>query len=512
MITLRKYQQEAINSVFNYFYQGNKGNPLVVAPTGSGKSIIIGGFCKQVMEQWGEQRILVVSHVKEILEQDYEKIKEMCPRVDIGLYSAGLGKKHIGKITVAGIQSIYNKPELFDSFDIIIVDEAHTIPHTREGRYHKFFEQVEVPVIGFTATPFRLGYGYLHLGDGAFFSDIVYTIPIKTLQDQGHLCLLTSKGTENRLDATGVKKQAGDFILKELSAAFDRDLITTNIVSELILYKELRKMWLVFAIDIKHAEHLANELNGEGIKTGVVHSKMEGDRAKVIQDFKDGGYQCLVSVAVLTTGFDAPGVDLIALLRPTTSPVLHIQIIGRGLRVSPEKENCLILDFAGNLMRNGAIDSPVIKTKGKGGGEAIMKECPHCAEIVHAAVRTCPSCLKPFVFKHNLQLQAGQEAVVTQENWFKVDTVDYEWFSGAKGIPMIMVYYQCGIRRFREPVCIEHRGYPRHKAQHWFSRRGGGTLPDKADIALPLCSALNIPSEILVNESGKYPEIKEQKF
>ena len=512
MITLRGYQQEANDAVFNYFYSGKRGNPLVVAPTGSGKSHMIGGFCKQVMNTWPDQKITIISHVKEILTQDYSTMREHLGNKAIGLYSAGLRSKTIKNITIAGIQSIYNKPELFDQTDLFIIDEAHTIPHTPGGQYHKFFSQVKKPVIGYTATPFRLGTGYLHLGKDAFFNDIVYTIPIRTLQDEGYLCKLTSKGTKKRLDASNMRKQAGDYLLKELSLAFDKEAITKDIITELLSYKELRKKWLIFAIDIAHAENITYQLLCAGIKTACVHSRMEGNRDGVIQDFKESEYQALVSVAVLTTGFDAPDVDLIALLRPTASPVLHVQIIGRGLRISPGKEDCLILDFAGNLLRNGPIDAPIIKIKGKGTGEAIMKECDACYEIVHAAVRICPCCGKPFVFRHKLTSKSSERKVLELAAWHPVDEVKYFNYVGSKNIPMLKVSYICGLRKFNEYVCFEHSGYAKHKAYHWWSRRSLKLPPDTAQQAVELSDTLKVPLKILVNEGGKFPIIQEQKF
>lgn len=512
MIKLRPYQAEAISAVFKYFYSGNKGNPLVVAPTGSGKSVMISGLCNTVQEKWPGQKILVISHVKEILDQNYIALKKHLKNTEIGLYSSGLKSKTIKNITIAGIQSIYNKPELFDQFNIIIVDEAHTIPHKKNGMYHRFFSQVRKPVIGFTATPFRLGAGYLHQGEGAFFSDIVYTIPIKKLQKLGHLCMLTAKGPKTRFDAKGMKKQAGDYVIKELSLAFDREAITKDIISELLQHRDSRKKWLLFAIDIEHSENITKELRLAGIRTACVHSKMEGDRDPIISGFKGNEYQALVSVAVLTTGFDAPMVDLVGLLRPTASPVLHVQIIGRGLRVHPGKKDCLILDFANNLKNNGPIDAPIIKVKGTGKGEAIMKECKNCYEIVHAAVRICPDCGTAFEFKHKLSATAHDNQVLSLEEWHNVEDVKYFRFVGSKKKPMLKVSYMCGLRRFNEYICLEHSGYAKHKAHHWWRRRSPKAPPETAQEALELSHTIKRPEAILVEEKRGYPNIKDQRF
>lgn len=510
MYTPRKYQTEAINSIFNYFYKGNKGNPLVVAPTGSGKSIIIAEFCKQVVTRWPGQKILVVSHVKEILVQNYEKIKEQVLNKKIGLFSAGLKSKSLGDITIAGIQSIADKPELFDAYNIIIVDECHTIPPGKKGRYHTFFKSVTKPVIGFTATPYRLGAGYLHIGEDAFFDDIVYTIEIKVLQEAGHLCRVSCKGTKESMSTEGIKKQAGDFALVELSLAFDRGEITKRIITELLIYKQLRKKWLLFTIDIDHCEHVAEELNAAGISAAAVHSRMTAPREIILEQFKKGVYQALVSVAVLTTGFDEPEVDLIGLLRPTSSPVLHVQIIGRGLRPFPGKEDCLVLDFAGNLLRNGPIDNPVVKVKGKGGGEPVMKMCPNCAELVYAAVRDCPVCKFHFIFQHHLQEKPDDNPVLSSINWYEVERVDYEYYVGQKMIPMLKVIYSCGetvFYSFSEYICVEHSGYAKYKADFWWKQRSEVPPPNTAIAAIEESDSLKRPKRIQVDESGKYNSI-----
>lgn len=534
MIIPRDYQKEGNDAIFYYFQSGNKGNPLVVAPTGSGKTIMISLFCYLVAKKWPNQKVLIISHVKEILRQDYTALKKHLKNTKIGLYSAGLKSKTISNITVAGIQSIYNKPELFDDTNIILVDEAHTVPFHKKGVYKDFFAAIpqHISVIGYTATPFRLGDGYLHLGESAFFDEIVYTIPIKKLQREGYLCKLTAKGTEKRLDSDGVKKLGGDFMVKELALAFDREAITKDIVGELLLYKEKRKKWLLFAIDIDHCEHVTEQLKAVGIFAACVHSKKpERENDSNIELFKSGYYQCLVSVAKLTTGFDVPEVDLIGLLRPTASPVLHVQIIGRGLRpvYAPDmpiltqkdrleailhgsKPNCLVLDFAGNLMRNGPIDAPVIKLKGKGGGEAIMKECPDCFEIVHAAVRTCPACDTPFQFRHKLSANSKDREVLSQEEWHPVTDISYSRYIGSRKIPMLKVTYECGLRSFSEYICLEHGGYAANKARHWWSVRSSGKQPLNSQHAVELSSELKVPSEILINEGGKYDTIKDRRF
>lgn len=511
------YQTEAVDAVFE-FLKYKKGDPLVVAPGGSGKTVMIAEFCRRTLERWPDRKILVLSDDKEILKQDYQTIKNQIPGVDIGLYSAGLDSRTIRQITVAGIQSVYNKPELLEEFYIIVVDECDKISYNKKSRYQILFKELKIRKIGFTATHFRLGTGYIHIGEDAPFSEIVYTIKMKTLQelDPPRLCKMFSKKTFKTFNASAIGKQNGDFILAELSLAFDKDAITKEIVEDLKKYKLLRKKWLVYAIDIEHCEHVCETLNEAGIRSRPVHSKTGVDRGSIIENFRDTeDYQALVSVGMLTTGVDIPGVDLIVLLRSTASARLHVQIIVRGARVSPEtgKEDCLVLDYAGNLKRNGPIDNPIIKLRGKGvGGEAIMKVCEQCDEIVHAAVRICPCCGAPFIFEHKLTAQADDDSVMVMKSWHKVDETYYKWYVGTKGIAMMMVFHRCGIRTFSQPFCIEHGGRVTYTAQHWWRRRSDHPVPTTATEAVDNSGTLKTPIEIFVDEGGKYNQITDHKF
>jgi len=515
MIQLRWYQDAALNSIFEYFRKvKGKLNPLVVAPTGSGKSFIIAGFCQHVRETWPEQRILILSHVKEILSQDLKAIKEFLPDENIGIWSAGLKSKDIKPITIASIQSAYNNIKTFqENFDIVLVDECHLIPHRGQGRYRTLLKALGKPTVGFTATPFRLGTGYLHIGEGSLFDQICYNITIKQLIEEGHLCKVTAKAPKERMDPEGIKKSGGDYVVKDLALRFDREEITRRIIDELVLYKNTRKKWLLFAVNIAHAEHIAALLCGAGVWAEAVHSKTK-NRTKILNQFKDNPLlQALVSVAVLTTGFDAPAVDLVGLLRPTSSPVLHVQIIGRGLRPFPGKENCLVLDFAGNLIRNGPIDAPQIRVAyGDGTGEPVMKECPECFEIVHAAVKICPCCNHEFQFQHNLNMEASGGSVLSEPEWFDVISVGYSEYFSKSGKWMLRVSYNCGVTTFNEYIAVEHGGYARYRAQHWWARRHEMPLPETAKEAYDISKTLVAPNRILVDYNGKYPEIKKQEF
>jgi len=517
------YQKLAVKSVFDYYAAGEKGNPLVVIPTGGGKTHVLAGICEGIVERWPNAVVVILSHVKEILEQDYNKLITHVDEELVAIYSSGLGRKEIGKFTIAGIQSIYKQAQLFkDKRVMFLVDEAHLIPPNGEGRYLTFFNSFKkAPIIGLTATPFRLGFGML-TNSGHLFDKIVYEAKIKDLIDRGYLCKLTSKAAKEQMDLTGVKVVGGDYSSKSLSEKLDRFGLTDTICSELAKYKQLRKHWLIFAIDIAHAEHVAELLNQKGVTTAFVHSKMRNsDRDLVIRLFKAGKIQALVNVEGLTTGFDYPEIDLVGLLRPTKSPVLHIQMIGRGLRKHKSKENSLILDFAGNLKRLGPIDKLDIKDiplKGKGVGQAPTKVCPECDEVVLLNAKECDACGHEFEQQTKLTPIASNASLFSDDKpkepkAYKVKNVYYHKHLKKDKPPSLKVtYVTANAKVFREWIFLEHAANLRVQAAKWWKFRTGHEAPITVDEALKLQDKLHKPLEITVDENGQYPKIKNYKF
>ena len=396
----------------------------------------------------------------------------------------------------------------------------HLIPPGDNTMYRRFFKGLNNPrYFGLTATPFRLGQGLIYGEKNSIFTDMIvdYTTRHKFVEliKDGYLCKLTSKATETEMDTTGIRTVGGDFDNKELSQKLDVKSITKKAVAEVIRKGHDRKKWLLFAIDIEHAEHIAEELADNGIPTMVVHSKMEFDRTTVLNHYKRGTFKAVVNVNVLTTGFDDPEIDLIALLRPTRSPVIHVQTIGRGLRIAEGKADCLVLDFAGNTARLGPINDITIKKKGKGreGGDPITKTCPSCYEIVAPAVRECPECGHKFEFKTALQATAGERDVITTKEpaWHNVTDVTYSIHRKVGSPNMVCVTYQCGLRAFKEYVCVEHKGYAGHRAKHWLTFRGMEDIQDSGWV-VDNSHMLTKPNRIRVDTSGRYAHIMDYSF
>lgn len=516
MFELRPYQLPIADKVFNYIKNNPGKHPLVALPTGAGKTVVLAEIIKEYLRRNTNGHVLVLSHVKEILQQNVEAIENHLS-CKVGIYSAGLDSKEVEQITVASIQSVYNKPELFQEFKFVVIDECHLIPVDGNTMYRKFFSGLNNPnYFGLTATPFRLGTGYIYGEEDSIFDDMLYDLTsmesFNKLVEDGYLCKLMIKATSHEFDLNGIKTVAGDFDLKGMSRAFDRDFITNACIKEIIKAGANYKKWLIFAIDIDHAEHIAEALIRTGIPTGVIHSKMDFDRDKVISDFKRGIYRAIVNVNVLTTGFNDPEIDLIAMLRPTKSPIIHVQTTGRGLRIADGKSHCLILDFAGNTERLGPINDVHVykKRKSTGEGEPITKRCPVCDHIHHPTVKVCDNCGHKFEFKVGLNMSSTNSEIIatSKSHWFDVSHVNYTIHKKHNSPDSVKVQYVCGLRYFNEFVFIEHPGYAGHRSKHWARFRG-----IEATTSQDLIQAeKKEPKRIRVDTKGKYPIIVDFEF
>ncbi len=517
----RWYQVEASDALaqdINFF------NPVIAIPTGGGKTVILGRFIYKFLEKNPLSRVLVLSHTKEILFQDWSTIKQFFPGIPIGLYSAGLKSKTVDKITVAGIQSAYKHPELFNDFDLVVVDEAHLISNKGSSMYRTFLDTLDKPkVCGMSATVFRKGTGYIYEGEDSLFNKLSYDLTsvenFNRLIDEGYLCPLISKRAELELDSTKVKTTAGDYNLKQLSQKCDREEITEQAVSEAIrIGKHNYKSWLVFAIDISHADHITEKFIAAGYKTRALHSKTNKDREEIIQQFKNKEIQILVSVGMITTGFDAPNIDLIVMLRPTKSPVLHIQMLGRGLRILEGKEHCLVLDFSGNIRRLGPINCvevPTKKKKGEAKGEPPVKECPVCHCYQFTMSRICDVCGHVFQFKIKLTGNADNKEVVmkTPDKWLMVDKVLYYIHPKAGRPDSLKVIYVHGGTTTQEFICLDHSGYAQHFAKNWVRHRWhDNSFPQTVASLYKNHAKLKVPTRILVDKTQKYDKIKNAEF
>ncbi|WP_225734468.1 DEAD/DEAH box helicase [Halomonas casei] len=383
---MRPYQKEAVRRVVVHF-RSSSDPALLVLPTGSGKSLVIAELARLA-----RGRVLVLAHVRELVEQNHAKYQAY--GLKAAIFSAGLKRKEADRQVVFGsVQSVVRNLERFSdaNFTLLVIDESHRVSLNEDASYRQVIEHLrqhnaELKILGLTATPYRLGQGFIYYrhhhgmvrgSEDSFFHDCVFEQPLRLMVKQGYLA------APKRLD---MAVEGYDFSALSLSASgiFPEEALnrvvagsraTPGIINEVIQRAHDRQGVMIFAATVAHAEEIMGYLPRleAALITGSTHSQ---DRAARINAFKARELKYLVNVAVLTTGFDAPHVDLIAILRPTESVSLYQQMVGRGLRLSPGKEDCLILDYAGNPWDVFAPE--VGEAKPDSDSEPVQVECPAC--------------------------------------------------------------------------------------------------------------------------------------
>jgi len=534
----RYYQKEALEAFQEYTANNHNSNPLIVLPTGTGKAYVQAMIVKWMLE-WDHTKILLLTHDQNLVQQNYDEFTTLMndQLIDAGIYCAGLKRKEYkNRITFASIQSVHKKSWSAIGFrDLILIDEAHLCPHKDEGIYRTFLNEMKkinknIVIGGLSATPWRMKGGMLTKGKTKIFNDICYEATIAELINPNHpknkdkkqyLCnvITPKKAMKSKVDLFGVHIRAGEYALDELDIAFNKDDLVERSVKEIIEYTQDRKHVLIFSVSIEHCERIAEAFNKFGQVVDFVHSKrtdIENQRA--LSDFKTGKIKYLVNVDKLTTGFNQKNIDCIAVLRSTKSTGLYVQIIGRGTRIDPSKEDCLILDFGNLITTHGPIDKIEIR-EGKDGNTEIgtmpEKTCPVCESLMALAVMECPDCGYIFPERDKHEDKASEADIISK--WKKpviydVSYVDYQVHSKAGSPDCLRVkYYVSDLLHYDEYVCPLHQGFAQKKAKRWLDQR----LPVER-LDEPLYSIEDIvknrdkiekPVQILVDTNGKYPQI-----
>lgn len=524
---LRFYQQEAIAACYDWMSSRETGNPCIVIPTGGGKTPVIATLCNDAVTRWNG-RIVVLTHVKELIEQTSGAISRMFPSLWSGVYSAGLKSRETRPpVIVAGIQSVSDKADQLGPRDMIIVDEAHLIPPEGYGRYRSFIDGMRnicphVRVVGLTATPYRTGTGWL-CGQDELLTEICYEISVKELIDRKYLSSLTSK-CGKVVDVSNLHVRKGEFVEAEA------ELLMLSIVNEacarIAAMTADRRSVLIFCAGIKHAETVLSVMRSiqkERVEL-ITGESLDFERKSFVRDFRNGALKYLVNVSVLTTGFDAPNVDAVCLLRPTVSPGLYYQMVGRGFRIAEGKSNCLILDFGNNIERHGPVDQIRPRGVNKGSGTAPLKVCPECASYVPLGVGQCPDC--GFVFdvsRHSKHESAPAEVEIIsgppkieEFEVFDVRYLVHKKKGWEPGMPMTLrvryktVSGKAGLDWWGcwqdEWVCPEHDGWSRQKFEQWWRARSNDPIPETADQACAMAQAGALASTLKITVETKFGE------
>ncbi|MFA6990478.1 MAG: DEAD/DEAH box helicase [Candidatus Babeliales bacterium] len=340
-VILRDYQEEALNSVIKDFQDGVH-HQLIVLPTASGKTFVMAAIAK-----YFNKRVLLVAHREELLLQAQDKIKLYWPEADIGICKAE--RKEYDHQIVIGSTQTCSRPRCLkqlkkNDFDILMIDETHHAPASTYQRIIKdlgFGGKTKKLLIGVTATPMRSDKKQL----GDFFDKIVYSKTAGELIQAGHLSPISGRRILTSFNLNKVHTRMGDFAVNELASVVNTKDRNKFIVDKFKEHCPTRKA-IVFCVDVKHCQDMAQTFNTQGIIAEPVWGNMDKDlRKRVLNSFSKANIQVVTSCGILTEGFDEPSIAAIVMARPTKSKGFYIQMAGRGLRKHPGKEDCLVLDF-----------------------------------------------------------------------------------------------------------------------------------------------------------------------
>jgi DNA repair protein RadD len=354
--TLRDYQDESVERSLDFLSSTSNENGLIIHPTGAGKSLIIANIVKRL-----NSTCLVFQPSRELLEQNYGKFCDYGFKPSI--YSASMGSREVGDITLATIGSVVKKAHLFKTVQYIICDECHLV-NSKGGMYHSLVNDIgHARVIGLTATPYRLvtdGYGgsilkFLTRTRPRIFSKVVHAVQNSTLFERGFLCPLEYRKV-GEFDRTRLKDNStgADYTDESVSnyqEAMDFKSLVVQTVQDLL--SEGRRHVLVFTRFVKEADFVATQIPNSAIVTSETGKK---ERREIVESFKSGSIPVVCNVGVLGIGFDFPELDCIVLARPTKSLGLYYQQVGRGVRTAAGKDNCLIVDMVEMVEQFGRVE------------------------------------------------------------------------------------------------------------------------------------------------------------
>ena len=525
----RAYQQEIEDAIFEFLFN-EKGNPVAASPGGTGKSYVMAKMIKRFVTEWPGTRVIQLAQDAKLLDQNSNELLHLWPTAPCGIYSAGLKQRDTrSSIIFAGIQSCAKRAAEFGFLDIAIVDECDQVSPKDETLYQMFFTEMKrinpkARIIGLTATPYRLGTGCLtnlDLWDKVVI-DLTKTERFNWFMEERFLKPLVTKKPSMEIDITNITMKGGDFDEKSMQEAADKDDLNKAVVEECVRYGADRKHWLIFASGVEHGHKLAKLFNARGVPTVMLSGKdtvatREDGEAK----FRSGEYRCLINVGLYGRGWNFVDLDMIVWVRATQSCALWVQGCVRGTRISSHAENCLVLDFAGNIRRLGPINNPVVpqpRRKGDGEkGEAPVKECPECHSYLHTRTMICPDCGYVFPPPKTIKETADTAEILAKSKNseplvedFRVRSIRYKPALSKKNTYYLKVSYGVGTANFHEYMFFDSsNGMLQRKNKNWWLHRGGNLpIPTGTDEAADRANReLNIPTIVTVDISKKYPDV-----
>jgi DNA repair protein RadD len=574
MYQLRDYQQTAVDKTLEYFRK-SRDPAVIVLPTGAGKSLVIAELARIA-----KGRVLVLAHVKELVEQNHLKYESY--GLEAGIYSAGLNQKDSHqKVIFGSIQSVARaSSDFFKDFTLLVIDECHRVGLEQETQYAQVISKLQhdnedICILGLTATPYRMGLGWIfnhsHRGiertkEPRFFKNSVYELPLEYMIRNKYLTPPVKVDIPvTCYDFSEITEGGREFTVSEVEGVLHSQrrltpLIVKNIVD--ITEKYHREGVMIFSSTVKHAKEILDCLP-EGQAQIVLGDTEEADRDQIIEDFKAKKIKYLVNVSVLTTGFDAPHVDVIAILRPTDSVSLYQQIIGRGLRLHEGKRDCFVLDYTGvshdiyspeisdkkptpesvsvpipcpkcgfennfwgrvdddgNIMEHfgrtckGGIQNPDTMKFEPCGYRFRFKLCPSCGAQNDLGARDCEKCGQVLVDADTKLKQARLSKIA---HILKPDSVELEQRYDKKGREFLQVrYYDYDAKYLSEVHYLDNQtSLKRFNINFLRShmRRPEFELPiETVEDAIRCQGFYRIPSFVIARKQGKFWRITEKIF
>lgn len=548
MLELRPYQIEALNVLHSELQE--KDVLLLQAATGAGKTMIVCRMINRYFYDHPGRSFLVLMHKRELVSQfldtfiNHTEIK----KEDIGICCAGLGSWDTSKrVTIATVQTLINKMGEYPGADLIVIDETHRVGHDYESQYQSIIATLRDykpshKVIGLTATAYRLNHGLIY-GPKAkhpnFFPELTHRIKYAELRDHGYLMPLTGYiAAENAsVDLQGVELVSGEYHMGQAGRVMGR--YVSAAVDAMELYAGEHKHIAVFACTINHAETLLDAFLKRGHSAVVVHSQLDSKtRKEALKRWQSGVARVAISINILTEGFDWPGLSCLIFCRPTKSPVVWVQAIGRVLRIAENKPKSLMIDLTGNALEFGMdIDDPKFKLQinDSGSGEVPTKTCRNifpdgkiCGEVVHAACRVCPACGYEWTQEEVEALLPELKKVsfnkpVEAPMWHKVESMHVGVHENHNtGKKLLRVQFECEPTNYykrpihvSEWICLPdfYDGYAVTMGEKKWEQFTDDEFPGDVEIASWYANeSFRRPTEILLGKDGKYHKILEYRF
>jgi len=550
-LVLRPYQIRVLDQVWAALQV--KLNVLITAPCAAGKAILFAKIIQRLLRENPEFRALILVDREILVTQSRDKLYLVAPELggDIGIVCASVttAKDLHQRVTVASRQTIINQLNRFPPVQLTIIDECHlmAIPRDDDPEPDQFAQIIKklweynpkMRLVGCTASPYRLGTGYIHGGRNKggsrpYFDVVDAEVTTRELLDGGFIAPMVGRvrtGKALAEDLQTVSITAGEYNLGQLSEVMCKETHVQSCVDAWREYASDRRKTIIFCATIEHAEAVAAAFKDAGVSATAIHSKLPPiEEASRMRALRQGSLLVFTSVAKLTTGMDVVDIDCIIMARPTKSTALYQQCVGRGQRIADGKIDCLVIDLVGATQEFGTdMDNLKVTIPRDSSGDAPFKICPGekqdgtvCGQSVHASLKFCPYCSFEFPIDPAVEAKLGKlEKVKFNEapepDEYHVEHVRYQvHMSQSSGKALIRVEYDCGFyaRKIYEYLCLPdyYDGYAVAKARAWWAERSQDEFPDTVQDFMTVAEYLPMPTEILVTKDGKYYRVVGYKF